>query len=300
MNYHPPKNEHELRDQLFITLQYLLPQHMLSRAAGWLANCETPVIKNFLIKHFIQHFHVNMEEAAEPDYEKYPSFNQFFTRALRQGARTIAEGNCVVSPADGAISQLGPIHAGRILQAKGQDFSVLEMLAGRQDLARHFQDGVFTTIYLSPRDYHRVHAPISGTLSDMIYVPGDLFSVNNTTAHHVPRLFARNERLVTVFDTEAGKVAVILVGAMIVAGIETSWSGQIAPWIKQPTTLYAGQPAPVCLQKGEELGRFKLGSTVVMLFEKNAVALEESLGIYTPICMGEKLGTLTGGHSPAL
>jgi phosphatidylserine decarboxylase len=299
MSYQTPKNEHELRDQLFITLQYLLPQHLLSRAAGGLANCEIPVIKNFLIKYFIQHFHVNMEEAAEPDYEKYQSFNQFFTRALRKGARPIAEGPCIVSPADGAISQLGPIHAGRIVQAKGQDFSVLELLAGQQDLAHHFHDGVFTTIYLSPRDYHRVHAPISGTLSDMIYVPGDLFSVNNTTSHHVPRLFARNERLITVFDTEAGKVAVILVGAMIVAGIETSWSGQVAPLVKKPAILYAKQPAPVYLQKGDELGRFKLGSTVVMLFEKNSVALEASLGIYTPICMGDKLGTLTGGR-PAL
>lgn len=295
MSYQTPKNEHELRDQLFITLQYLLPQHLLSRAVGWLANCEIPVIKNFLIKHFIQHFHVNMEEAAEPDYEKYPSFNQFFTRALRAGARSIAEGRCVISPADGAISQLGPIHAGRIIQAKGQDFSVLELLAGHEDLAQTFHEGVFTTIYLSPRDYHRVHAPISGTLSDMIYVPGDLFSVNNTTAHHVPRLFARNERLITIFDTEAGKVAVILVGAMIVAGIETSWSGQVTPLIKKPMTLYAKQQAPVHLQKGDELGRFKLGSTVVMLFEKNTVALEESLGIYTPICMGDKLATLVNG-----
>jgi len=295
MSYQTPKNEHELRDQLFITLQYLLPQHLLSRAAGWLANCEIPVIKNFLIKHFIQRFHVNMEEAVEPDYEKYQSFNKFFTRALRDGARPIAAGPCVISPADGAISQLGPIHAGRIIQAKGQDFSVLELLAGQQALADRFHEGVFTTIYLSPRDYHRVHAPISGTLSDMIYVPGDLFSVNNTTAHHVPRLFARNERLITIFDTEAGKVAVILVGALIVAGIETSWSGQVAPLVKQPITLYAKQSTPVHLKKGAELGRFKLGSTVVMLFEKNAVELEESLGIYAPICMGDKLGAITRG-----
>lgn len=293
MSYQAPKNQIELRDQLFITLQYLLPQHLLSRAAGWLADSEIPAIKNFLIKHFIQHFHVNMEEAAEPDYEKYQSFNKFFTRALREGTRPIAEGRCVISPADGAISQLGAIQAGRIIQAKGQDFSVLELLAGQQELANHFHDGTFATIYLSPRDYHRVHAPVSGTLSDMIYVPGDLFSVNNTTAHNVPRLFARNERLVTVFDTDAGKVAVILVGAMIVAGIETSWSGQVAPLSKQAITLYANKPSSIHLQKGDELGRFKLGSTVVMLFEKNAISLEESLGIFAPICMGNKLATIT-------
>lgn len=295
MPYQTPKSEYELRDQLFITLQYLLPQHLLSRAAGWLADCEIPVIKNFLIKHFIQRFHVNMEEAAEPDYEKYQSFNKFFTRTLREGARPIAPGPCIISPADGAISQRGPIHEGRIIQAKGQDFSVLELLAGQQELANHFQDGIFTTIYLSPRDYHRVHAPLNGTLTDMIYVPGDLFSVNNTTAHHVPRLFARNERLVTIFDTEAGKVAVVLVGALIVAGIETSWGGQTAPLRKQPVTLYAKQPKPVHLKKGDELGRFKLGSTVVILFEKNAVTLEESLGVFSPICMGEKLGLIANG-----
>lgn len=289
MTYQAPQNEHELRDQLFITLQYLLPQHLLSRGVGWLAECEMASIKNLLIKQFIRHFHVDMEEAAEPDYEKYKNFNHFFTRALRAGARPLAAGDCIISPADGAISQLGAIREGRILQAKGQDFSVLELLAGQVALAQHFDQGSFATIYLSPRDYHRVHAPISGTLDQMIYVPGDLFSVNNTTAHHVPRLFARNERLVTVFDTAIGKVAVILVGALIVAGIETSWGGQVAPPLKKSAVLYSRHPTPVVLDKGAELGRFKLGSTVILLFGKNTIQLEERLGVYSPIRMGEKL-----------
>lgn len=282
----------DVTDKLFIAFQYLVPQHLLSRCVGWFADCEIESVKNFLIKHFINHFNVNMAEAAEPDYTRYQSFNKFFTRALAEGARTIAAGNCVISPADGAISQLGTIRDGRIFQAKGQDFSTLELLAGNQALANHFNNGTFATIYLSPRDYHRVHAPISGTLCDMIYVPGDLFSVNTTTANQVPRLFARNERLITVFDTDAGKVAVILVGAMIVAGIETVWAGQIAPPTKKAITLFDKNPVTVKLQKGDELGRFKLGSTAILLFEKDKVQLDDNLTATTPVQMGEKLARL--------
>jgi len=281
-----------VKDNLFIGFQYLAPQHLLSRTVGWFADCEIETVKNFLIKYFINHFNVNMAEAAEPDYTKYQSFNKFFTRALADGVRHVAEGNGVVSPADGAISQLGNIHEGRILQAKGQHYSVLELLAGNKKLAHHFTKGIFTTVYLSPRDYHRVHAPISGTLSDMIYVPGDLFSVNTTTANNVPRLFARNERLVTIFDTEIGKVAVILVGAMIVAGIETVWAGQIAPPAKKAVTLFEKNAKSIYLQKGDELGRFKLGSTVILLFENDKVRLGENLTASTPVQMGDPLAQL--------
>jgi phosphatidylserine decarboxylase len=280
------------KDNIFIAFQYIAPQHLLSRIVGWFADCEIESVKNFLIKNFINYFNVNMAEAAEPDYTKYQSFNKFFTRALARDMRPLAEGADIISPADGAISQLGPIQDGRIFQAKGQHYSALELLAGNKTLAHHFANGVFTTIYLSPRDYHRVHAPISGTLSDMMYVPGDLFSVNHTTANHVPRLFARNERLITVFDTEIGKVAVILVGAMIVAGIETVWAGQIAPIAKNTITLFEKHPKKVHLQKGDELGRFKLGSTVVMLFEKNKIHLDENMSASTPVQMGDKLATL--------
>jgi len=281
-----------LKNKAFIIFQYLAPQHLLSRTIGWFADCEIESVKNFLIKHFINHFNVNMAEAVEPDFQKYQSFNKFFTRALADGMRTIAEGNCVISPADGAISQLGHIQDGRIFQAKGQHYSAVELLGGNKTLANHFTNGTFATIYLSPRDYHRVHAPISGSLSDMIYVPGDLFSVNATTANHVPRLFARNERLITVFDTEIGKVAVILVGAMIVAGIETVWAGQIAPAAKNTITLFEKNPKAIHLQKGDELGRFKLGSTVILLFENNRVCLNENLSAATPLQMGDKLAEI--------
>lgn len=281
-----------LKDRAFITFQYLAPQHMLSRSVGWLADCEIPTIKNFLIRSFINHFDVNMSEAAEPDYRKYQSFNQFFTRPLAENARPLAEGNIVLSPADGAISEMGNIEDGKILQAKGQTYTTLELLGGEEQLATHFRHGTFTTIYLSPRDYHRVHAPVSGTLCDMIYVPGDLFSVNQTTANHVPRVFARNERLITIFDTDIGKVAVILVGAMIVAGIETTWSGQVAPPAKKNVTLFAKNPSPVTLAKGDELGRFKLGSTVILLFEKDRVRLNSLMAAGTPVRMGDRLADL--------
>ena len=277
-----------IKDELFIAFQHCVPQHLLSRGAGYLANCETSWVKNALIKHFINHFRVDMSEAAQADYTQYANFNAFFTRELKPGARPIAEGNCVISPADGAISQFGSIKDGRIFQAKGHDYTALELLGGRTKLARHFHDGFFTTIYLSPRDYHRVHAPISGTLAEMIYVPGKLFSVNTTTANNVPRLFARNERLICIFDTAIGKVAVILVGALIVAGIETVWAGQIAPLLTTRVTTYSTSQM-VTLAKGDELGRFKLGSTVILLFEKDRVQAKENFQAGLPLRMGEKL-----------
>jgi len=280
-----------LKDHIFILAQHIVPQHLLSRVTGWFAECEIEPIKNFIIKHFIRIFNVNMEEAAEPDFENYQSFNQFFTRPLKEGARTIAPGNSIASPADGAISELGSIEAQQVLQAKGHYYSLKTLLGGDEALSQTFNDGLFATIYLSPKDYHRVHMPVSGTLLQATYIPGDLFSVNNTTANNVENLFARNERLVSIFDTEHGKMAMILVGAMIVAGIETVWSGQVAPAGKKPLTIYNSEADSVSLQKGEEMGRFKLGSTVVLLFENDKVSFEESLGVYSPVKLGEKLAT---------
>lgn len=259
-------------EKLFVSLQYVLPQHLLSRGIGWLAETEIPAIKNFLIEHFIRQFRVNMNEAAQPDYKLYRNFNSFFTRALVEGARPLcADG--VACPADGAISQLGTIEHSRIFQAKGQHFTTMELLGGDRDLAHLFDDGLFATVYLSPRDYHRVHMPVAGTLLRSIYVPGDLFSVNNTTAENVPRLFARNERLVAIFDTQYGEMAVVLVGAMIVAGIETVWAGQVAPRRRtvEVTDYTAAVPTvpTVALERGAELGRFKLGSTAIVLFRKD-------------------------------
>ena len=216
-------------DTIFIIFQHILPQHLLSRCTGWIAELRHPLwFKNWLIHMFIKQFKVDMAEAANPDPGSYATFNAFFTRALRDGARPLAQAD-ILCPADGAISQLGAIEGGRVFQAKGQSFSTWELLGGDAERAAQFADGTFATIYLSPRDYHRVHMPIAGRLTASCYIPGKLFSVNQVTAENVPRVFARNERMVCYFDTEAGPMAMILVGAMVVAGIETVWSGQVAP-----------------------------------------------------------------------
>lgn len=258
------------RDKLFVLLQYAVPQHLLSRSVGLLAECDIPAVKNTLIQQFIAHFGVNMAEAAEPDYRQYRHFNDFFTRALATGARPLASA-AVISPADGAVSQAGCIEQGRIFQAKGQSYSTLELLGGDATLASLFDGGQFATVYLSPRDYHRVHMPVSGTLLRTVYVPGDLFSVNTVTADNVPRLFSRNERLVCVFDTPLGEMALVLVGAMIVAGIETVWDGQVCPPRRVIKTNDYAQPQPaIALAQGDEMGRFKLGSTAIVLFRESA------------------------------
>jgi phosphatidylserine decarboxylase len=283
-------------DSLFIILQQLLPQHLLSRTTGWLAASEIPWLKNLLVKLFAGHFDVDMSEAAEPELQAYPSFNAFFTRSLREDARPIAgDEGTICCPADGAISQLGAITEGRIFQAKGKHFSTAELL-GDATRAKDFDNGQFATIYLSPKDYHRVHMPLAGELSAQTYIPGKLFSVNQVTAENVDRLFARNERLVCYFDTEAGPMAMVLVGAMIVAGIETVWSGQVAPPTKDPkTTDFKRAPSGVKLAKGEEMGRFMLGSTVILLFPENSIAWGEQFTANSPTRMGEALASITSG-----
>jgi phosphatidylserine decarboxylase len=279
--------------QLFILLQLLAPQHLLSRLTGKLATSEIRWVKNTFIKLFAGHFNVNMQEAEETDLESYPSFNAFFTRALAHGARPVdSTANSLVCPADGTISQLGTISSGRIFQAKGRDFSCAELL-GSGERAVVFGNGAFATIYLSPRDYHRVHMPIDGRLTAETYIPGSLFSVNRVTADNVERLFARNERLVCYFDTPVGPMAMILVGAMVVAGIATAWSGQVAPPPQSPRWIdYREPPAPVSLARGEEMGRFFLGSTVILLFPENSVTWEERFRAGSSTRMGEKLGTI--------
>ena len=279
-------------DKIFIFLQHILPQHLLSRTVGWLARVQHPAwLKNWLIHLFIRRYCVNMAEAAEPDATRYPCFNAFFTRALREGARPLAAAD-VLCPADGAISQLGDIEGGRIFQAKGQSFSAWELLGGDTERAPLFDGGRFATIYLSPRDYHRVHMPLAGRLTATRYVPGELFSVNGVTAENVPRLFARNERLVCHFDTEAGPMAMVLVGAMIVAGIETVWAGQVAPPPDRPVAVdYLNLPEPVSLEKGAEMGRFMLGSTVILLFPRDAVVWDEAYAAGVSTRLGDRLGS---------
>lgn len=275
---------------LFVILQYLLPQHWLSRLTGYCAECRVPWFKNLLIDLFIRRYGVDMSEAQEPDPRAYASFNAFFTRALRSGVRPLAPGNTVLCPADGTISELGRIEADHLLQAKGQHYS-LQRLLGDAVLARRFHDGHFATIYLAPKDYHRVHMPLRGTLQSMLYVPGSLFSVNQATADNVPELFARNERAVCLFETDAGAVAVILVGAMIVAGIETVWAGPITPPARRPHRIdYPHtEPAPE-LERGAEMGRFQLGSTVIVLMQKGAVEWASGLAHGGQVRMGESLG----------
>lgn len=282
-----------MKDKLFIALQYIIPQHLLSRMAGWLGETSVSWIKNPFTNWFVQQYGVNMSEAIVEDPTAYKSFNDFFTRALKDGARPIdSEDSSIVSPADGAISQLGDIKNGRIFQAKGQDFSLTELLGGDLDIAKPFMGGKFATVYLSPKDYHRVHMPMNGKLKSMIHVPGDLFSVNTTTAENVPRLFARNERTVCIFDTDIGPMAVVLVGAMIVASIETVWAGQTTPLKREIKTTHYPQNDKIELQKGEEMGRFKLGSTAVVLFAKDAMNWDEDYQAGSATVMGKQFGTI--------
>ncbi len=280
-----------MNEKLFATLQYITPQHALSRAAGWLANQRTDWVKNTFIEWFTKRYGVDMSEALEENPRAYENFNAFFTRALKPDARPVDNAtDSVVCPADGAISQLGAIEDGRIFQAKGQMYTTQELLGGDEALAREFDGGQFATVYLSPKDYHRVHMPYSGTLRTTVAVPGDLFSVNNATANQVPRLFSRNERLVAIFDTDVGPMAVVLVGAMIVAGIETVWGGEVAPIKRRIQTQDFRPQAPIELDKGEEMGRFKLGSTAVILFGKDRVRWDEAYQAGSRTRMGERLG----------
>jgi phosphatidylserine decarboxylase len=247
--------------------------------------------KNAFIRFISWKFKVDINEAASASLDDYPSFNAFFTRQLRDGIRPIAEGESVVaSPVDGAISQLGPISQGRIIQAKGHDYSVVELLGGDDVLAKQFEQGQFATIYLSPRDYHRIHMPLSGKLTAMRYVPGKLFSVNQRTARAVPGLFARNERVVTVFETAYGPLVQVLVGAIFVGSMETVWAGQITPPYGKAIQdwQYQGNQA-LMLNKGEEMGRFNMGSTVVLLLPPGMPAFDSRWQSGKPIKLGEAM-----------
>ncbi|MBT5484385.1 MAG: phosphatidylserine decarboxylase [Gammaproteobacteria bacterium] len=279
---------------LFIFFQHLAPQHLLSRLAGKLADASTPALKNFMIRKFVKRYGVNMAEAINSEAEDFATFNDFFTRALKPGTREVHSApDSLVSPADGIISAAGNITGDQLFQAKGKSFSLAALLGGDSDTASSFLDGSFVTVYLSPKDYHRVHMPCAGILKKMIYVPGKLFSVNQTTSERIDDLFARNERAVCLFDTDAGPMAMILVGAMIVAGIETVWSGQVAP---APhglcTSDYANQHPAIQLAKGEEMGRFKLGSTVILLTGPGAVNWLQDVDENFAVKMGEQIGDI--------
>ena len=274
-----------LKQQIFIRAQRAVPQHKLSRVIGKVAASENPLVKNAVITAFKAQYGIDMSIAEQGNALKFKSYNEFFTRSLKDGARAIdADAGSIVSPADGAISQLGKIEAGDIFQAKGQSFSVEKLIADPQ-LAEPFKNGEFATVYLSPKDYHRVHMPFAGTLTETLYVPGELFSVNQTTAENIPGLFARNERMVCLFDTELGRMAVVLVGAMIVAGIETVATGKV-----KPTGRLELNQHNLFLEKGAELGRFYLGSTAVILFEENKIQWDAAFKANSAVIMGEALG----------
>lgn len=266
---------------------YILPHHFLSRIIFKLTRIRSPLVPK-AIRWFSGVFKVNLDEAVNPDPESYATFNEFFTRPLKPELRPIAEGETVlVSPVDGAISQFGAIEAGRIFQAKGHDYSALELLGGDNARAQPFMNGQFMTIYLSPRDYHRIHMPVTGTLLEQVYVPGRLFSVAGHTARTVPRLFARNERVVAMFDTEFGKMALVLVGAINVAAIETVWDGLITPPNGKDIIVKQYEEGEV-YAKGAEMGRFNMGSTVVMLLEK-PLEWQASCAADKAVQLGQKL-----------
>lgn len=287
-----------MNGRLFIIMQHLLPQHLISRLVGCLANSQHRFIKDTFISWFVRRYQVDMSEAQCSDPLQFKTFNDFFTRALKAGARPIAEGDAVVCPADGAINQSGPIHQGRLLQAKDRSFSLVDLLGGDARRAEPFQDGCFTTVYLSPRDYHRVHMPVTGTLKKMIYIPGKLFSVNQTTSDNVQGLFARNERAVCLFETEAGPMALVLVGAMIVAGVDTVWAGHVCPAGRGCTEVdYSDKNPPIHIMKGEEVGRFRLGSTVVAVFGPGMVSQVPELQPGTKVRMGQAIGQLPSDQS---
>lgn len=278
-----------------IAFQYLMPQLGLTRAAGWLAEKEWGAFTHFVIKQFAKAYKVNFDEAEKSSPSDYKSFNEFFIRPLKAGVRPIVDGdNTLCLPADGRVSESGKIEDNRLLQAKGHYFTLETLLANDLELAEQFKDGDFITTYLSPRDYHRVHMPCDGTLRKMIYVPGELFSVNPFLAQHVPNLFARNERLICVFETQFGTMVQILVGATITASMSTVWAGVVNPPRAKDVTVYEypteGENV-IRLKKGEEMGAFRLGSTVINLFPKNSVVLDSRLTAGEVTKMGELLGT---------
>jgi phosphatidylserine decarboxylase len=277
-----------LRGRLFVWVQFVLPQHGLSRLMLAATRVRTPWFKNALTRGFLKLFPVDMSEALEPDPSRYASFNEFFTRALRPQARPVDPSpRTIASPVDGAVSECGVIEKDRLLQAKGQHYTLGDLLA-RQPWARYFEGGSFATVYLAPFNYHRIHMAVRGTLKDTVYVPGRLFSVNSVTARHVPRLFARNERVLTLFETDFGQFALVMVGALNVGSMATVWAGDITPAPRRVVTRIPG-PA-VTLDKGAELGRFNMGSTVILLFEPNRAQWHPLLRAGSIVQLGQAIG----------
>jgi phosphatidylserine decarboxylase len=273
-------------DRLAVLPQYLLPKQALTTLAGKFASAQLGGLTTSVIRRFVARYNVNMGEAANPDITSYASFNDFFTRALKPGARPLAAAD-LICPVDGAISQFGPIAKDQIFQAKGHTYSTTALVGGDAEAAARFDNGHFATLYLSPRDYHRIHMPCAGELTRMVHVPGDLFSVNPTTARGVPGLFARNERVVCFFESAQGPFVLVLVGATIVGSMATVWHGQVNPPRTGTLRQWDYAKGQVSLQQGEEMGRFLLGSTVVMLFPQGPLQFNPQWAPMRAIQLGE-------------
>ena len=258
-----------------------------------LTRCEYKWLLKLVLPLFIRQFKVNMEEAKDPSWKNYASFNFFFTRELKETAREIcSDEKAIASPVDGAVSQLGSIKEDLVFQAKGHAYSLTQLLGDREDLGETFKNGEFNTIYLAPKDYHRIHMPIDGTLKEMIHVPGELFSVNPTTVENVPALFARNERVICLFDTHAGPMAMILVGAIFVGSIETVWHGEVTPPTRKDIRNWMYDEKEMSYAKGKEMGRFNMGSTVILLHGKNTMEWDNKLKAESVVRLGEAIGTI--------
>jgi phosphatidylserine decarboxylase len=279
-----------LKDIFTVWPQYGLPHHALSSLMSKLTHCKNSAWKNAFIKSIVAMYGVNMDEAKFQNLAHYANFNEFFTRELKEGVRPIVqEPGAIACPADGAVSQAGTIQDGRIFQAKGHHFSALELLGGDVERAEAFKNGAFATIYLSPKDYHRLHMPLTGTLKEMVHIPGRLFSVNAATVNAVPNLFARNERVACIFDTEAGPMALILVGAIFVSSVETVWHGVVTPPSISEPRAWVYQDAQL-LEKGAEMGRFNMGSTIIILFGKDKIRWNDDLQAGSPVKLGTNIG----------
>jgi phosphatidylserine decarboxylase len=287
-----PQSTATFVDRLKAWPQYLMPGHLLSLLMLRLTRIRHTGFKNRFIDWFLGRFEIDMTQAVESDPHAYPDFNSFFTRALKPGMRPIApDATEIACPVDGTVSQIGGVMEGRVFQAKGHDFSLQQLLGGQEAWAAPFRDGRYTTIYLSPKNYHRIHMPVDGTLRSMVHVPGRLFSVNPATTRVVPGLFARNERVVAFFDTVCGPMAMVMVGAVFVGGVETVWHGMVTPPAGKVVRLwtYSGDKAQT-FKKGDEIGRFNMGSTVILVFGNDAIRWEATLGHQTEVVMGQRLG----------
>lgn len=285
---------------LFITLkiwsQYILPKYLLTRLAGMIADAKMGWFSTYLIKLFIKQYKVNMDEAKYSDPLHFDSFNEFFTRKLKDGVRPILAGDeNIIAPVDGKISQVGQVKEGRLIQAKGRDFSLRELLGGLDEIAIPFKNGLFSTIYLSPKDYHRIHIPIAAKLEKMLFIPGNLFSVNPLLVDNIPNLFSKNERAVALFTTACGPMAMVLVGAFIVGSIETVWHGVLKQQGNKEVQFWDYSDQNITFEKGDEIGRFRLGSTIIAIFSENSIVFADEIIPEASCRLGSSFAVLQKG-----